>query len=121
MAISKINQDRCILFPRSEQAVAAIENREMDVRYKIEVIDLDYSSLSKLMLFGFFAYPKEAGLNVVKNSFIKILPCQVALTIDAALKSRKETSDKNLLRLIDRFVEKAKRSENQGLPIWFNT
>jgi hypothetical protein len=121
MESRKLELDRCILFPRAAGAVAAVENCEIDSRFEIEVIDLDYSTLSKLQLFGFFAYPKETGLCVMKNSFVKIPQSQVHITIEVALKSRKETNDKVLWRLIDRFVEKAKRSSSQGMPIWFNT
>ncbi len=121
MERSKLELDRCILFPRAEGAVSAIENGEIDSRYEIDVIELDYSSLSKLGLFGFFTYPKESGLCITKNNFVKIPPDRISLTIDAALKSRKETNDKVLIKIIDRFVEKAKKSSKQGLPIWFNT
>ncbi len=121
MERSKLELDRCILFPRAEGAASAIEAGEIDSRFEIEVIDLNYSSLSKLGLFGFFSYPKKSDLSVPKNCFVKVSSKQVPLVIETALKARKETNNKDLLRLIDRFVEKAKRSSSQGLPIWFNT
>ncbi|WP_144394631.1 hypothetical protein [Pleionea sediminis] len=121
MEKSKLELDRCILFPRTREAVSAIENGVLDSRFEVEVIDLDYSSLSKLRLFGFFSYPKESGLSVTKNSFIKISSVEVELAVETALKSRKETNDRLLTKLIDSFVEKAKRSIRQELPIWFNT
>ncbi len=121
MERNKLELDRCILFPRTEEALTAIDSKEIDNRYEIELIDLDYSSLSKLEIFGFFSYPKDSGLSVVKNSFVKIPTNLVSVGIDVALSSRKETNDKELLRLIDRFVEMSKRSNKQGLPIWFNT
>jgi hypothetical protein len=118
---SKLELDRCILFPRATEAMLAIENKDIDSRYEIEVIDINYSSLSKLETFGFFSYPKELGLSVSKNSFVKIPSTKVPLVVDTALKARKETNDHELINLIDRFVEKAKRSVRQELPIWFNT
>ena len=121
MEKSKLELDRCILFPRSQKASVAIENRELDSRYETEVIDISYSDLSKLNIFGFFDYPKDIGISIVKNSFIQLPAVHIPLAIDAALKSRKETIDKDLLNLIDRFVQKAKNSSRQGLPIWFNT
>ncbi len=121
MKRSKLELDRCILFPRAEGAVSAIERSEIDSRFEIEVIDVSYSSLSKLELFGFFSYPINSGLNIAESCFVKVPSKLLPLVIDTALKSRKEMNDKELLRLIDSFVEKAKRSSNQGLPIWFNT
>ncbi len=120
MQISKLELDRCILFPRGEEAVMAIENSEIDSRYEVEVIDLDYSSYQKLELFGFFSYPVETGLSVTKNNFVKIYPEFVALAIKNALKTRRRTTDRELLKLIDHFVEKANRSKSQEMPIWFN-
>lgn len=118
---SKLELDRCILFPRVKEAVVAIENMEIDSRYEIEVIDLTYDLLSKLELFGFFSYPKGIELSIKKNSFIKLPAIHILEAIETALKARKQTDSKELTRIIDKFVEKAKHSEKQGLPIWFNT
>ena len=121
MEASKLNLDRCILFPKDEGAVHAIENKEIDNRYKIEVIDLNYSQLSKLRLFGFFDSPDNENLNIANNDFVKVDSSQVSMLIEKALETRKRTNEKELLKLIDKFVEKAKRSDKNNLPIWFNT
>ena len=118
---SKLELDRCILFPRVEEAVIAIESKEIDSRYEVEVIDLNYSLLSKLELFGFFSYPKKVDIKVTKNNLIKIQAEYLSLVIEVAINSRKQTTDKELIRVIDRFVEKSQRSKKQGLPIWLNT
>jgi len=117
----KLELDRCILFPRDEKAVTAIESKEIDSRYEVEVIDLNYNLFSKLELFGFFSYPREVNIEVTRNNFIKIQAKHLSLIIEVAIDSRKQTSDKELIRVIDRFVEKSQRSKKQGLPIWLNT
>jgi len=121
MERSKLETDRCILFPRAEGAVIAIDNMQIDSRFEIEVIDLNYSSLSKLQIFGFFNYPAELGIIIVKNGFYKIPSNHLPLIIETALLSRKQTNDHVLLKLIDTFVNKTKRSIDDDLPIWFNT
>lgn len=121
MEEGKLNLDRCILFPREEGAVIAIENREIDSRYRIDVIDLSFSLFAKLRLFGFFDYPEEYFLTISNNDFKKVDSSNVEVLIETALKSRKQTNDKELLSLIDRFVEKAQYSKRHQLPIWFNT
>lgn len=121
MEKSKLELDRCILFPRVEEAVIAIESKEIDSRYEVEVIDLNYSLLSKLELLGFFSYPKKVDIKVTKNNLIKIQAEYLSLVIEVAINSRKQTTDKELIRVIDRFVEKSQRSKKQGLPIWLNT
>jgi len=121
MERSKLELDRCILFPKAEEVVTAIENSVIDSRYEIEVIDIDFSTLSKLQIFGFFNYPKELGINIVSNDFVKILAIHLPSVIETALESRKQTNDRELLKLIDTFVGKAKQSNSNSLPIWFNT
>jgi len=121
MERNKLELDKCILFPRAEDAAKAIENSEIDSRYEIELIEISSSNFSKLQLYGFFSYPKHLGISVHRNNFVKILASQLPLVIETALESRKQTNDREILKLIDTFVSRAKLSSNKSLPIWFNT
>lgn len=113
--------DRCILFPRSLEAVAAIESTKIDNRYEVEVIEIDFSTLAKLRLFGFFDYPVVMGLCIANDSCVKVSASQLNTVIETALESRRKTSDYEILVFIDRFVEKAKRSEVMQCPVWIYT
>ena len=115
------NQERCIIFPRSNEAAALVESNVKGSRFEIEQIDLSYDQYAKLKLFGFFDYPKETGVKILSNSFVKIETRDIPVLIDSALISRKEIGDRCLLKVIDRFVEKCTRSVVQNLPIWFST
>jgi len=113
--------DRCILFPRSRLAADCIEAKELDSRYEVDVIDLNYSQFSKLELFGFFAFTVSDQSKIRANSFVQLKPENLQLAIECALTARKQTKDMEMLKLIDKYVEKAKRSRKLNLPIWFNT
>jgi len=121
MERSKLEQDRCILFPQDEGAVEIIESKEIDSRHEIKVIDFTNSQFCKLGLWGFFDYPKESALSIDKNSFVKVEVEQIPLVVQSALNARKQTNEAELINLIDKIVEKANNSLKVKLPIWFNT
>ena len=121
MQQSKLQSDRCILFPQTKEAVNCIESKELDSRYVIDVIDLTYSQSCKLEIYGFFDFSKGRQSKIKENSFVKVNAYDIPLALKSALSARKQTQDENMLKLIDKFVEKANHSKILNMPIWFNT
>ncbi len=121
MQQNKVQSDRCILFPQTKEAVNCIESKELDSRYVIDVIDLTYSQSCKLEIFGFFDFSKNGQSQIKENSFVKLNADDIHLSLESALSARKQTEDQEMVKVIDKFIEKANHSKIISMPIWFNT
>ncbi len=121
MKLKNLQKKRCIIFPLDTKAAKALEYGQIYERCSIDVIKLNLSTVLKLHTFGFFrSILGRKNYSPNEQLSFSLYQPHIPAFIDSALEVRKETQDKELLRITDQFLERAKRSINNDLPIWFN-